>query len=146
MKIINKTRCPLDALLKSAARAVGVVDNIAVKVTQGRGTRISGVAINSTPMQVKLVLPKRAIDPLSTAMTFWRVVAHEFGHILDYQAMRRGEERNMSGYAHDWSRRQMPHDQRPCEIRADQYARDAEALCNKDAEEAIIALGEWFAR
>lgn len=161
----NKTRCPLSILaplFEQAATAVGVdvSQPLKVKITQGRklSHTITGLATNYTPApEIKVLLPRKPLraylkgghvlsaDPLELAVHFWRVVAHEWGHVLDYQANAAGATLEFSYYK-DFQK--IRHDDRPQEIRADQYAAKAERECYEQVvpgyEDVVLALAIWF--
>jgi hypothetical protein len=171
MKLLNYTKIPdavLEPLLLRAGRAIGVrTTGVVVKVNPAyRSTIVSGTAYHcgwvrwrrGTDRRLatdggafKVTLPVRTrterpyvkewrdkhYDPLEVAAKFFWVARHEWGHIRDYQ----------SRYWQTWSSRGQSgrrprHDSRPEEIRAFNYADEAD---DKDrgerwAQEEILNL------
>jgi hypothetical protein len=160
VKLLNRTPIPddiLETLLVKAGRAVGAkTTNTVVQVNRCiHGT--SGIAYNCTwvrwgaskrrlkcdgAFRITLPLPAgpkartwyHLLDPLDAAVRFFEVARHEWGHIRDYQNPNR-----------TWSiptRRRLPHDRRPVEIRADNYVFDADEHKHgaEWAIEEIVAL------
>lgn len=90
MKLINKTRVEDEALmrvLKLAARSINGVKTKNVTVETTTGSRVRGVA---WPRFIKLIFPSKKTlwysDELSIATNIFRVAAHEFCHVRDFQS------------------------------------------------------------
>ena len=162
----NKTKCPLSILrplFEQTAEAVGIDTTLPlrVKITQGRTGSIKGFALRRVEIwdEIRITLPYNPVfcngkvrllrsSPLDLAISLWRVIAHEWGHVLDYQALARGEKREFTYYRDLSSRRAIRHDDRPQEQRANSYAKDAEwqAYSGKVPcfKSAIAELVEWW--
>ncbi|MCI0349591.1 MAG: hypothetical protein L0Z53_09225 [Acidobacteriales bacterium] len=144
MKLYNKTRIPddvLEPLLTAAGRAVGArTAGVVVKVTQARSRRICGLAQNHTTVYLwhlsnryrsigthrhistdggwfRLTIPYVGCrwEPLALAEDVFKVAAHEWAHIRDYQA---GGWRTLPWSTRGASGRRPIHDRRPEELRA----------------------------
>jgi len=145
----NKTRCPdsiLAPILAHAAQAVGAtLDGVSVKITQGHGAKMAGLAYRDT-MAIKLTLPKCGPDSVDLAYRFWALCAHELGHIRDYQSLLRGENLEFSYYTNAHSQRAMRHDSRPQEVRAERYVAEARARIASGAlqDAPILDLAIYF--
>jgi len=130
-----------------------------VKVTQGRGCSVSGMAHSATfvntwhlkrvskwksePVNThggwfSIVMP-RSGDSLLVAQTFFEVAIHEWKHIADYQA---GGPWRMPWASRGSGGRRARHDRRPEELRAINAVDDALAKgAVKRYQDLIIALG-----
>ncbi len=164
MRLLNQTKCPVNILspiFQQAADAIGVDStNLTVKITARRtGIGIAGIAYHETwrGVDIKITLPARVIhhswhgkiisqtyDALMKAEYFWIIAAHEFSHVLDYQANRQGACREFNHFTED--HRSIKHDSRPQEIRAEQYAHAAKQSVedNVEYQENLLALAVWL--
>lgn len=160
--LFNRTRCAdqvIKDVLAFAARRVGVKGDTPVKVSTGR-YNTEGVAYNSFPYlwymkggrryktkrtshlignvgYITMSVPM-GIDPLAVAESFMRVALHEMGHIRSYRDGTYGKEREPTTR----TGRRIAHDQRPCEILANNYADDAIATRahRVQRDELVLAL------
>jgi hypothetical protein len=159
MKLLNYTKIPdaiLEPLLLRAGRAVGArTAGVVVKVNPAyRCTGSSGMAyacawvrwkrgsecrLTTDGGAFRISLPIR-YDPLKAAQNFFRTARHEWGHIRDYQT--RDYWTLGNSRIRRLGSRRPPHDSRPEEIRAYNYADEAD---DKDrgerwAQEEILNL------
>ena len=76
------------------------------------------------------------------------MVAHEWGHILDFQKLDNGETVEFLHYRDETSRRRIRHDDRPHEIRADEYVRVAQRRIAigelSSCDDATLDLAVWL--
>jgi hypothetical protein len=100
---------------------------VVVEIRQGRKQSVNGCAIRNNWQvrrgcynhHIKVWLPQHRIDALAGAYVVSEVLMHEFAHVLDYEALDRGEHRVFDYYRQGYlGGRAMPHDKRPHEIRA----------------------------
>ena len=177
VKLYNKTRYPdaiLSALLTRAGRSIGArTSGVVVKVTAGRtsghcrglatecdwvyewslrnlksrrqGKRIKGRAIATDGGEIELTLPLPSKDCLATAENVFAVALHEWGHIRDFQ---HGGRLRFAFSTKAQSGRRPAWRDRPEEIRADEYRKDALAKIDKgkvqSADDEILALALWM--
>jgi hypothetical protein len=176
IRLYNHTKHPdgpIRDVLTYAARAIGVEGDVCVKVTRslrprprayakrgfpysgfmrGTGGREGrdGILLGDVPGFVVMSLPTRisrpGIDWLDACWWFMETALHEMGHVLQFRQntfckLQMAEKRHPSG-------RRQSHDQRPCEIDADnrQYDvlnnRQKHARCQELAINMAIAMEE----
>ena len=158
MKLINQTKCPnsiLVPLIKHAAMAVRTdLTNVTIKVKQGRSKteRMCGVAFrdkHGIQHGFEVTLAKCNYCEFDLAGQFWTLLAHELGHIHDYQAEDNGAKLEWKYWKTEHSQRLMRHDSRPQEIRADGYIENAaDRMLSGEIEKGTkqgLALAIWFA-
>ena len=177
MKLVNQTKCPdsiLVPLIEHAAMAVGTdLEFVSVLVKQGKGKqeRMGGAAFrdkSTIPFDDRLNKIRRMprsktrkkhgfevtlatciFCEFDLAGRFWSLLAHELGHIHDYQAEDNGAKLEWKYYKSDESLKMIRHDSRPQEIRADSYVENAaDRMLSEEIERGdrvCAALAIWFA-
>jgi len=164
----------LQAVLLRAARSVGKVrtTGVVVKVTASRhacrgvayeassvcewhlrkrrvgrrrGDDGEGRGIKTDGGYIHLSLPLHRQDALEASESFFRVAAHEWGHVRDYQ---HGGRRTMAFSCAGGGARRLRHDDRPEERRANRYVAEAVERIHAGRvlapDDDILALALWL--
>jgi hypothetical protein len=120
-------------------------------VRQGRTDDIRAYAergAQGKPHCIAVWLPRKGLDVLDQAYGLWEVLAHECGHVADYQALDKGLEREFTYYRNPYSRRKIAHDSRPQEQRANQYVKDAKRRIAEGSlpgcDYTILEYAKWL--
>ena len=171
MKLLNRTKVPDDLLTKilvSAGKAVGArTSGVVVQVNPSRNGAIRGVAreciwvrwgniknkrrkMNTDEGAFKITLPvwvHSSDNILSRIQSWFQVAMHEWGHIRDYQ--HGGRSRLDFSDNRRGSKRRPKHDERPEEIRANEYQEEASAngveeKCADQILDLAIAVEEIY--
>ena len=159
MKLVNRTKCPdsiLVPLIEHAAMAVGTdLEFVSVLVKQGKGKRerMGGLACRASGghyhHSFEVTMAKCLFCEFDLAGRFWSLLAHELGHVHDYQAEDNGAKLEWKYYRSDESIRAIRHDSRPQEIRADSYVENAaDRMLSGEIErgdKVCATLAIWFA-
>ena len=155
---------PIRGVLTFAASRIGVVGDVAVKVTPNRlvDGHYSGVAQGGFPYisylqdkprakwggrmantptgYIEIALPGKQVaeskQEIEAGQQFLHTALHEMSHVLDYREhFYEREPRTANG-------RRLAHDKRPCELRAENRVYDAlqGGWAKRRADELIIAL------